>query len=97
MRPTLAKWLHGGACHGLRNLLILLIRGYRYLLSPWVGGQCRFTPSCSCYAEAALRTHGTVRGLNLTIRRLLRCRPGCPGGWDPVPVAFSSFSKVDAP
>ena len=46
---------------------------------------CRFTPSCSSYALEALDTHGTWRGLRLTIRRLLRCRPFGPSGWDPVP------------
>ncbi|MBU6314870.1 MAG: membrane protein insertion efficiency factor YidD [Acidobacteria bacterium] len=46
---------------------------------------CRFTPSCSSYALEALRTHGTFRGLILTLRRLLRCRPFGPSGWDPVP------------
>jgi putative membrane protein insertion efficiency factor len=48
---------------------------------------CRFTPSCSQYAIDALATHGTARGLWLTVRRLLRCRPFGPSGWDPVPPA----------
>ncbi|MUH51587.1 MAG: membrane protein insertion efficiency factor YidD [Actinobacteria bacterium] len=58
----------------------------------WYQGQaegrpspCRFTPSCSCYAAEALEAHGTARGLWLTIRRLLRCRPFGPSGYDPVP------------
>jgi uncharacterized protein len=46
---------------------------------------CRFTPSCSCYAVEALEVHGSVRGLALTFRRLLRCRPFGPSGFDPVP------------
>jgi putative membrane protein insertion efficiency factor len=46
---------------------------------------CRFTPSCSAYGIEALQTHGTWRGLGLTLRRLLRCRPFGPSGWDPVP------------
>jgi putative membrane protein insertion efficiency factor len=46
---------------------------------------CRFTPSCSAYALEALEAHGTGRGLALTVRRLLRCRPFGPSGWDPVP------------
>jgi len=46
---------------------------------------CRFTPSCSCYAVEALETHGSLRGLLLTVRRLLRCRPFGPSGYDPVP------------
>lgn len=48
---------------------------------------CRFTPSCSSYAVEALHEHGTARGLWLTVRRLLRCRPFGPSGWDPVPSA----------
>ena len=91
-----------GATPGWRNracaLLIGMIRAYRYVLSPWVGGHCRYTPSCSCYAETALRTHGARRGLLLMLRRLARCHPGCAGGWDPVPAAASSsLSKVDTP
>ena len=46
---------------------------------------CRFTPSCSAYAVEALEVHGSVRGLWLTVRRLVRCRPFGPSGWDPVP------------
>ncbi|WP_374356663.1 membrane protein insertion efficiency factor YidD [Chitinimonas sp.] len=69
----------------MSRLLILLIQVYRYTLSPILGANCRFTPSCSEYAAEALRRHGTVRGGWLTIRRLSRCHPfgGC--GHDPVP------------
>lgn len=65
--------------------LILLIRGYRYFLSPWVGQQCRFFPTCSHYAEEALEQHGALKGSWLTVRRLGRCHPWHPGGYDPVP------------
>ncbi|MBY8978269.1 membrane protein insertion efficiency factor YidD [Rhodobacteraceae bacterium NNCM2] len=68
-------------------ILILPILAYRLFLSPWLGHSCRFQPSCSAYAIEALQTHGPVRGLWLTLRRLARCNPcgGC--GYDPVPPA----------
>lgn len=64
---------------------MLPIRGYRRWLSPLLGPQCRFEPSCSVYALEALQEHGAVRGLWLTARRLGRCHPFHPGGFDPVP------------
>ncbi|MDO8361598.1 MAG: membrane protein insertion efficiency factor YidD [Actinomycetota bacterium] len=57
---------------------------------------CRFTPSCSSYALEALEVHGTWRGLRLTVRRLLRCRPFGPSGWDPVPAAVSPGCDLPA-
>jgi len=69
----------------MRALLIALVRGYRFLLSPWLGRQCRFEPTCSAYALAALETHGALRGSALTVGRLARCQPFCDGGHDPVP------------
>ena len=67
--------------------LALLIRGYQLTLSPWLGRSCRFTPTCSQYGIDALKTHGTLSGVWLTGRRLLRCHPWCAGGADPVPPA----------
>ncbi len=67
------------------KFLLLLLRVYRYLLSPWLGNRCRFYPSCSHYAETALQECGIAQGLWLTLRRLLRCHPLHPGGYDPVP------------
>ena len=69
----------------IEKLLLGLIRLYQLTLSPWVGGQCRFTPTCSVYANEAIRRHGAWRGSGLAIRRLLRCHPFCEGGHDPVP------------
>ena len=69
----------------MRWIIIQLIRGYRYLLSPWLGSHCRFHPSCSCYALTAIERHGALRGSRLALGRLLRCHPWHPGGIDEVP------------
>jgi uncharacterized protein len=65
--------------------LIGLVRVYRYAISPFLGRSCRHVPSCSEYAIEALQCHGAIRGLWLTIRRVGRCNPWHPGGYDPVP------------
>lgn len=70
----------------MKWLIILPIYLYRYTLSPLLGPRCRFYPSCSCYAIAAVQNHGIMRGLFLTIKRLLKCHPWHPGGIDPVPL-----------
>lgn len=69
----------------LRVLLIGLIRLYQVTLSGWLGGQCRFSPTCSRYAEQAIRTHGAVRGTALAAWRIARCGPFTRGGVDHVP------------
>jgi uncharacterized protein len=71
----------------VRLVLLAAIRLYRVTLSGWLGGQCRFHPSCSRYAEGAIRTHGAVKGTLLATRRILRCNPFGRGGLDPVPPA----------
>lgn len=80
---------HSSATEGGRapmaGLLILLVRAYQYLLSPWLGSRCRFAPSCSHYAVEALQRHGALRGTWLAARRIGRCHPWHPGGYDPVP------------
>ena len=73
----------------MQALLIFLIRAYRLLLSPWFGSQCRFYPSCSVYAEEAMRSHGAGKGLYLTLARLGKCHPWHVGGHDPVPAPKS--------
>ena len=69
----------------MKALLLLLIRGYRYVLSPWWGNHCRFTPTCSQFALEAVERHGAARGTWLAMRRIARCHPWCAGGFDPVP------------
>ncbi len=69
----------------MTRLLLALIRAYQYLLSPWIGNSCRFSPTCSHYACQALEKYGTLRGVWLATRRLLRCHPWHPGGHDPLP------------
>jgi putative membrane protein insertion efficiency factor len=69
----------------MRWLLIFLVRGYQVVISPLLPSTCRFYPSCSAYAVEALEKHGAWRGFKLTVRRLARCHPFHPGGYDPVP------------
>jgi len=71
----------------MRLVLKSIIRVYRYCVSPLLGQNCRFYPSCSSYAEEAIEYHGAVRGCCLATRRILRCHPWHPGGYDPVPTA----------
>jgi putative membrane protein insertion efficiency factor len=69
----------------MRGIAAFLIRGYQYTVSPLLGTRCRFHPSCSNYTLEAVRRHGTLRGSWLGVRRLARCHPWHPGGFDPVP------------
>lgn len=69
----------------MSTLLRLLLRGYRYFLSPMLSPACRFDPSCSQYADEALARHGLFGGGWLAARRLCRCGPWHRGGYDPVP------------
>jgi putative membrane protein insertion efficiency factor len=68
-----------------RSILIGAVRGYQVAISPALPPSCRFYPSCSQYALEALRRHGALRGSWLAARRLVRCHPFNPGGYDPVP------------
>jgi putative membrane protein insertion efficiency factor len=68
-----------------RRILLWIIRGYQLVLSPWLGSNCRFYPSCSCYTHTAIERYGALRGSWLGLCRLLRCHPFNEGGYDPVP------------
>ena len=69
----------------MRQILIMLVRAYQVVLSPLMGGACRFEPSCSNYMIEALQVHGAVKGAVLGLWRILRCHPFGKSGYDPVP------------
>ncbi|MDY6932935.1 MAG: membrane protein insertion efficiency factor YidD [Spirochaetota bacterium] len=66
-------------------IFINLIRVYKLIISPYLPASCRFTPTCSVYSMGALQKHGLVKGVYLSLKRILRCHPFCKGGFDPVP------------
>ncbi|MFL6277071.1 MAG: membrane protein insertion efficiency factor YidD [Blastocatellia bacterium] len=68
----------------MKVVLIALIRGYQMVISPMLPPACRFTPTCSAYTLEAVRRYGALRGTYMGVRRLLRCHPFHPGGYDPV-------------
>jgi len=96
----------GGRVPVLSWPFVAVIRVYQWTLSPLVGRQCRYEPTCSHYGERAFRLHGPWRGLVLTVRRIGRCHPFAKGGYDPVPIperfakaarkAVGNASAVDA-
>lgn len=67
------------------RVLLFLIEAYRLVLSPLIGGFCRYVPTCSAYGAEAIRRYGAARGSWLAVRRIGRCHPFHPGGYDPVP------------
>lgn len=70
-------------------MAMAVVRAYQLVISPWLGNNCRFHPTCSAYALEALERYGVVRGGWLALRRVLRCQPLHPGGVDPLPGQFS--------
>lgn len=83
----------------MKRLLLGLLRAYQYGISPLLGQNCRFYPSCSNYALEAIRNHGALRGSALAARRLCKCHPWHAGGFDPVPLSAASdkLSSVAKP
>lgn len=73
--------------------LIQLVKIYQLVLSPFLGQNCRFHPTCSSYTISALQTHGCIKGLYLSARRITKCHPLNPGGYDPVPEKTKRKSK----
>jgi putative membrane protein insertion efficiency factor len=69
----------------MKVLLLLMLRAYQYAIRPLIGANCRFFPSCSDYAREAVERHGATKGAWLAARRIARCHPYHPGGYDPVP------------
>lgn len=74
----------------MRSVLLLLIKGYKMVISPYLPGQCRYDPTCSEFAGDAIRTHGAVSGVWLALKRIGRCHPGRSRGYDPVPEKYLS-------
>jgi uncharacterized protein len=79
----------------LKKIILVLIRFYRYFLSPLTFSSCRFVPSCSAYALEAVERFGPFKGSLLALWRILRCHPFHPGGYDPV-VKFSNHSQIES-
>jgi len=69
----------------IKSIILMTIRTYKFYISPFLAPSCRFTPSCSEYASEVIEKHGALRGSWLSVKRILRCNPWHPGGYDPAP------------
>lgn len=78
----------------MRRIIIFIIRGYQYVLSPYMAPSCRYTPTCSNYAIEAFQRFGFLRGLVLATRRVFSCHPWHEGGYDPVPTTFTLKKSI---
>ncbi|MEE8045443.1 MAG: membrane protein insertion efficiency factor YidD [Dehalococcoidia bacterium] len=74
----------------MSKIFLLLIKGYKMAISPYMPGQCRYDPTCSEFAADAIKTHGAVSGSWLAFKRVSRCHPGRSRGYDPVPEKHKS-------
>ena len=77
----------------VKAIALALIRAYQLCISPLLGPRCRFQPTCSQYAREAIEIHGLARGLGISLRRILRCHPFGPSGWDPVPPSGAGLDR----
>ena len=68
----------------MKFILIYILKGYKYFISPLLGNRCRFYPSCSEYMMIAIQRFGVIKGIGLGVKRISRCHPGCEGGIDHV-------------
>ncbi|MBT3942513.1 MAG: membrane protein insertion efficiency factor YidD [Chloroflexi bacterium] len=80
----------------MRRLVILLLKGYKKIISPYLPSQCLYEPTCSVYAQDAVREHGVFKGIRMTFNRLGRCNPAFEGGYDPVPTTGSLDTESEA-
>jgi len=78
----------------MKKSLIMFIRAYQYLISPFLGNSCRYIPTCSQFAIEAINEHGVFKGLFLTTKRLSCCHPWHEGGYDPVPKSNKTNAKI---
>lgn len=69
----------------IKKVMVFFINVYQTCISPFFGANCRYTPTCSQYTKEAILKYGPIKGVAFGIKRILRCRPGHPGGYDPVP------------
>ncbi|HJD67661.1 MAG TPA: membrane protein insertion efficiency factor YidD [Rickettsia endosymbiont of Bembidion lapponicum] len=79
----------------MTSILLLLLKFYQYFISPLLGNNCRFYPTCSEYAKDAITSHGNIKGLWLAVKRIIKCQPFCDGGYDPVPISIKN-SKISS-
>lgn len=82
---ALIKKAGDAASQMLKSVCLVLIRFYQLCISPWLGANCRYRPTCSAYTFEAIQKYGPVKGTWMGMKRIARCRPGVPGGYDPVP------------
>ncbi|AXU06418.1 membrane protein insertion efficiency factor YidD [Rickettsia japonica] len=79
----------------MTRILLLLLRFYQYFISPLLGNNCRFHPTCSEYAKEAISMHGSIKGLWLTFKRIIKCQPFCDGGYDTVPISIKNSKTLN--
>jgi putative membrane protein insertion efficiency factor len=77
----------------IKKVLLFLIRCYQLGISPLLGSHCRFVPTCSVYTDEAICKHGALKGIFLGVKRILKCHPFHPGGFDPVPETIKKNKK----